>query len=143
MTAENLFSEAFRASPIGQYLLAPTEGLEILDVNDAFLASVRRSRSDVQGKPLFDVFPNNPDDPYSAVSALAKSIATAIEEGKSQLMPAQLYPIEMHRDGKSWFENMYWSATNTPIYGTNGNLLCVSHTTIDITERVNAEQRLH
>ena len=143
MLSEKLFSQSFRASPIGQYLLAPTEGLEILEVNDAFLASVQRLRTDVEGKRLFDAFPNNPDDPYSAVSALAQSISVAIETGRSQIMPAQLYPIEMHRGGESWFENMYWSATNTPIYDADGRLLCVSHTTIDITDKVKAEQRLY
>ena len=143
MLPEQLFSQSFRASPIGQYLLAPTEGLEILEVNDAFLASVHRSRADVQGKRLFDAFPDNPDDPYSAVKALAQSISVAIETGKSQIMPAQRYPIEMHRDGESWFEDMYWSASNTPVYDADGRLLCVSHTTIDITEKVKSEQRLY
>lgn len=143
MSSQKLFSESFRASPIGQYLLAPTEGLEILEVNDAFLAAVGRSRADVQGKRLFDVFPNNPVDPHLAVNDLARSIALAVATGTSQIMPAQRYPIEMHQDGKSWFENMYWNATNTPVYDADGNLLCISHTTIDITEKVKSEQRLY
>jgi PAS domain S-box-containing protein len=143
MLPENMFRESFRASPIGQYLLSPTEGLEILEVNDAFLSTVHRSRADIQGKRLFEAFPNNPSDPYSAVNALAESIAVAIKTGKSQKMAAQLYPIEMHQDGKSWFEDMYWSATNTPIYDDNGKLAFISHTTIDITEKVRSEQRLY
>jgi PAS domain S-box-containing protein len=143
MCSENLISESFRVSPIGQYLLAPTEGLEILEVNDAFLASVRRSRADVQGKRLFDVFPNDPADPCSAVDELAQSIAVAVRTGKSQVMPALRYPIEMHRDGKSWFENMVWSVTSTPIRDPGGNLLCISHTAIDVTEKVESEQRLY
>jgi signal transduction histidine kinase/ActR/RegA family two-component response regulator len=48
----------------------------------------------------------------------------------------------MHKDGLSWFEDMYWSATNTPIYDADGKLTCVSHTTIDITAQVLAEQAL-
>jgi len=88
------------------------------------------------------VFPNDPLDAHSAVSDLARSIALAIETGTSQSMPVQRYPIEMHQDGKSWFEDMYWSATNTPIYDADGTLLCVSHTTIDITEKVMSVQRL-
>ncbi len=143
MSFEKLFSESFRASPIGQYLLAPTERFEILEVNDAFLEAVRRTRANVQGKPLFEAFPDDPDSPHSAVAALAQSIAAAILTGKTQTMPAQLYPIEMHRNGERWFENMVWSATNTPIYDADGKLLCVSHTTIDITERIKSEQRLY
>ncbi len=138
-----LFQASFHASPIGQYLLAPTERLEILAVNDAFLRSVSRQRADVLGRPLFDVFPNDPDDPRdTGVQDLARSIRTAIATGTTQTMPAQRYPIEMHRDGHSLFEDMYWSATNTPVYRPDGSLLCVSHTTIDITAQVKAEQAL-
>jgi PAS domain-containing protein len=57
-------------------------------------------------------------------------------------MPTQRYSIEMHQDGRSWFENMYWSATNTPVHDADGKLICVSHTTIDITAQVLAAQAL-
>jgi signal transduction histidine kinase/ActR/RegA family two-component response regulator len=48
----------------------------------------------------------------------------------------------MHADGKSWFEDMYWSATNTPIYNEEGSLVCISHTTIDVTEQVRSAMLL-
>ncbi|WP_051971335.1 ATP-binding protein [Massilia sp. 9096] len=143
MLIDKIFEVAFHGSPIGQYLLAPTDQLEILAVNDAFLRSVARRREDVLGRPLFEVFPNNPTDPHdTGVQDLARSIRDAIEAGASQKMAAQRYPIEMERDGRRWFEIMYWSATNTPVYGDDGRLLCVSHTTIDITAQVLAEQAL-
>lgn len=137
-----LFTAAFHCSPIGQYLLAPTPALEILAVNDAFLASVARRRDEVLGKPLFEAFPSAPGESGDVgTGALARSIADAIATGEAQLMAAQHYPIEMERDGRRWFEDMYWSATNTPVYDEVGTLLCVSHTTIDITARVLAPQR--
>ena len=68
MSSEILISESFLASLIVLCLLAPTKELEILEVNDAFLAAVHRSRGDVQGKRLFDVFPKNPSDFYGAVN---------------------------------------------------------------------------
>ncbi|WP_312513331.1 ATP-binding protein [Massilia sp.] len=143
LPGERFFTAAFDRSPIGQYLLAPTPGLEILAVNDAFLASVARRRDEVLGKPLFEAFPSAPGASGDVgTDALARSIANAIASGEAQLMPAQHYPIEMHRDGRSWFEDMYWSATNTPVYDEQGELLCVSHTTIDITSRVRAQQAL-
>jgi len=143
MPSALLFTASFHHSPIGQCLLAPTDKLEILAGNDAFLRSVSRRREDVLGRPLFDVFPNNPDDPNdSGVQSLGRSIATAIETGQSQSMAAQHYPIQMHENGRSWFEDMYWSATNTPVYGDDGTLLCISHTTINVTAQVLAEQAL-
>jgi signal transduction histidine kinase/ActR/RegA family two-component response regulator len=143
MLNDPIFAAAFNHSPIGQYLLAPTAELDILGVNDAFLRSVSRRREDVLGRPLFEVFPNNPDDPNDVgVQSLAASIATAIATRSSQSMAAQHYPIQMHKDGRSWFQDMYWSATNTPVYDAGGTLLCISHTTIDITTQVLAEQAL-
>jgi PAS domain-containing protein len=62
MVSDNVFNTAFYCSPIGEYLLAPTDKLEILTVNDAFLRSVGRQREEVLGVPLFEAFGNNPDD---------------------------------------------------------------------------------
>ena len=143
MPSALLFTASFHHSPIGQCLLAPTDKLEILAGNDAFLRAVSRRREDVLGRPLFEAFPNNPDDPNDVgVQALGRSIATAIETGQSQSMLAQHYPVQMHEHGRSWFEDMYWSATNTPVYGEDGTLLCISHTTINVTAQVLAEQAL-
>lgn len=143
MVSDPLFNAAFHRSPIGQYLLAPTDKLEILAVNDAFLRAVSRCRDDLLGMPLFEVLGDDPNDPdATGVRNLGASIRTAIETGQSQLMPVQRYPIEMHKDGRSWFEDMYWSATNTPVYDADGKLACVSHTTINITAQVLAEQAL-
>ncbi|MGG7603214.1 hybrid sensor histidine kinase/response regulator [Massilia sp. BKSP1R2A-1] len=143
MLLDKLFHLSFDASPIGQYLLAPTEKLEILAVNQAFLTAVSRTRAEVQGLPLFEAFPNDPNDAAGdGMRKLADSIATAIASGERQTIQAQRYPIEMHADGRSWFEDRYWSATNTPIYGDDGALLCISHTTIDITDRVGYEKSL-
>ncbi|MFC3460056.1 PAS domain-containing hybrid sensor histidine kinase/response regulator [Massilia haematophila] len=143
MLPDKIFYSSFEHSPIGQCLLAPTRDLEILAVNDAFLSSVSRTRAEVEGRPLFAVFPNDPND-YADTGAqdLARSIAMAVETGKSQKMVAQRYPIEMHAEGKSWFEDMYWSATNTPIYNEEGSLVCISHTTIDVTDQVRSAMLL-
>jgi len=142
MPSEELFGASFDAAPIGQCLLAPTGTLEILAVNEAFLAPVGRSRGDLVGRALFDAFPNDPDNPHSGVAKLIESIQTAIRTGKSHAMPAQRYSVEMDRNGKRAFEDMYWSATNTPVYGPEGTLRCILHTTIDITEKVKSEQLL-
>jgi signal transduction histidine kinase/ActR/RegA family two-component response regulator len=143
MISDPIFSSAFHSSPIGQYLLAPTDRLEILAVNDAFLRSVSRRREEVLGMPLFEAFAGDPTDPGdTGIHALASSIRTAVETGQSQRMPVQRYPIKMQKDGRTWFEDMYWSATNTPVLDADGALACISHTTIDITAQVRAEQAL-
>ena len=51
MLPDKIFHSSFDHSPIGQYLLAPTEKLEILAVNDVFLSSVSHARAEVEGQP--------------------------------------------------------------------------------------------
>jgi PAS domain S-box-containing protein len=143
MLTDQIFTAAFHSSPIAQCLLAPTPELNILGVNDAFLRTSSRRREELEGLPLFQAFPPGPgEDGESGPQSVARSIRTAIETGEPQLMPMQHYPIEIHKDGRSWFEDMYWSATNTPVYGPDGELVCISHTTIDITTEVRAQQAL-
>ncbi|WBR99897.1 ATP-binding protein [Pseudoduganella sp. SL102] len=138
-----LFTAAFHRSPIGQYLLAPTDKLEIIAVNDAFLGYVGRRREDLLGLPLFEAFAEDPGDAGdTGVGPLGRSIARAIETRSPQTMSAQRYPIGMTRDGKTWFEDRYWSATNTPIFDEAGQLICISHTTIDVTAEVLAQRAL-
>lgn len=43
-------------------LLDPGPGLKIIDINAAYAAATFISRSDVVGKSLFEVFPDNPTD---------------------------------------------------------------------------------
>ncbi|HEX8604817.1 MAG TPA: PAS domain-containing protein, partial [Pseudoduganella sp.] len=143
MISDSFFSTAFHASPIAQCLLAPTDRLEIIAVNDAFLRSAARPREDVLGMPLFAAFGSDPDDPAdTGMRDLGHSIRTAIATGQSQKMPAQRYPVRMEQEGRAWFQDMYWSATNTPVYDAQGALLCVAHTTIDVTAQVLAEHAL-
>src|SRR3569832_1431925 len=69
----------FEAVP-GLYLvLAPDRELTILGASDAYLRATMTARDAIVGKPLFEVFPDNPNDPAApGVRSLADSIARAI-----------------------------------------------------------------
>src|SRR3569832_1395324 len=69
----------FEAVP-GLYLvLAPDRELTILGASDAYLRATMTARDAIVGKPLFEVFPDNPNDPEATgVRNLADSIARAI-----------------------------------------------------------------
>jgi PAS domain-containing protein len=84
---DKIFHSALDGSPIGQCLLATTAGLDILAVNAAFLDSVSWTRAEVQGRPLFDAFPTDPDDAAdTGMQDLGASIAAAITTRQSQTM---------------------------------------------------------
>lgn len=139
---QNIYRTIFNGSPVGEYLLAPTPEATILAVNETFLKTVSRKREDLVGKGVFEAFPANPDDPQdTGVAALHQSLIKVIATGLPDAMPVQRYPIAVRLpDGAERYEERFWSASNTPIFDENGNLVCISHRTIDVTERTRAEE---
>jgi signal transduction histidine kinase/CheY-like chemotaxis protein len=140
MLSTSLFEAVFKHSPIGNYLLSPTPEATVLAVNDAFLKESGRRREDMVGISLFETFPSNPDDPAdTGESDLRKSLARVVATGKPDTLPAIRYPIRVQLpNGEVVFEERFWDAVSTPIFCENGNILCISHTTSDVTGRVRA-----
>lgn len=141
MLSSLLFESVFNSAPTGNYLLSPTPEAIILAVNDAFLKASSRSRNDLVGISLFEAFPANPNDPGdTGERSLRNSLARVIATGEPDTMPMQRYPIRVVLpNGEVGFEERFWSAKNTPIFGEDGKLLCISHTTTDITDQVCSE----
>ena len=131
-----IFEAAFNRSPTGESLLSPTPEAIILAVNDAFLRVSGRTREELIGKGLFVAFAANPDDPKdSGVEALRNSLLTVIATGKPDTLAVQRYPILIRpRHGEPHYEERFWSAVNTPIHDESGQLVCIAHSTIDVTE---------
>jgi hypothetical protein len=72
-------------------------------------------------------------------SDLRNSLARVVATGKPDTLPAQRYPIRVQLpNGEVIFEERFWDAVSTPIFCENGEVLCISHTTSDVTERVRA-----
>jgi PAS domain S-box-containing protein len=144
MLPSSLFEAVFKHSPIGNYLLSPTPEATVLAVNDAFLNASGRRREDLVGISLFEAFPGNPDDPDdTGESSLRRSLARVVATGKPDTLPAQRYPIRVQLpNGEVVFEERFWDAVSTPIFCENGNILCISHSTSDVTARVRAVQAI-
>mgnify|MGYP005809515515 CR=1 FL=1 len=144
MLSPALFEAVFNSSPIGHYLLSPTPEAIILAVNDTFLAASGRKREELVGRSLFAAFPRNPDDPAdTGETDLRRSLARVVATGRPDRLPAQRYPIPVTLpNGEPGFEERFWSAVSTPIFAADGSLLCISHTTNDVTEQVRSEAAL-
>ena len=142
-----VYQSIFAGSPIGAYILSPSDDPVILDVNEAFLRNVAYSREQLVGQRLFVALPaapGDPDDPSSnGVMALRSSLARVIATGQPQSLPTQRYPIRSRGpDGTEVFVERFWNATNTPIFDAAGKLLCIYHATIEVTEQKRAEEAL-
>jgi PAS domain S-box-containing protein len=142
MLLPTLYQSIFSCSPIGAYILSPSADPIILDVNDAFLRTVAHTRAQLVGLPLFTALPEDPSDlADTGVEALRKSLARVIETGQPQSLPTQRYPIRATApDGREYFVERFWNAINTPIFDDAGELLCILHVTIEVTEQKRAEE---
>lgn len=115
-------------------LLDPGPGLSILDVNDAYAGATFISRSDVVGKSLFEIFPDNPNDTLAdGVSNLYASLKTVAQSGQPHAMAVQRYDIR-NRAGE--FVERHWQPINSPIKDKMGNLVFLLHHVEDVTDQV-------
>lgn len=74
-----------------------------MEVNRAYLTATRTQRA-IVGRPVFDVFPDNPDDPSAdGVANLRRSLETVVSSGRTDTMALQRYDIPTGEEG-AFFE---------------------------------------
>ena len=131
------FQSLFEAVP-GLYLVvAPDPPRTILAASDAYLRATMTKREEILGRGLFDVFPDNPDDPEATGTRnLAASIARAIATRTADTMQIQKYDVRRPDGG---FEERWWSPINTPVY-KDGEVRFIIHRVEDVTELTHVRQ---
>ncbi len=124
-----IFENLFESLP-GLYLvLAPD--LKIVAVSDAYLKATMTKREEIVGRGLFDVFPDNPDDPGATGTAnLRASLDRVRRTAAADTMAIQKYDIR-RPDGT--FEERYWSPINSPVLGVNRRIEYIIHRVEDVT----------
>lgn len=123
----------FEATP-DPYLILNTD-LTIAAVNNAYLEATSTIRGEIIGRGIFNVFPDNPDDPSATgVRNLRASLQRVIKSKKPDRMELQKYDIPNHESGE--FEERYWSPLNTPVLSERGDLMYIIHHVEDVTESV-------
>jgi PAS domain-containing protein len=138
-TVKQSIQAEFDSSRNPYMLLDPGPGLNILDVNDAYARATLISRSDVVGKSLFEVFPDNPDDALAdGVSNLYASLKIVGQTGEPHAMAVQRYDI---RNPAGEFIERHWLPINSPIKNKAGNLVFLLHHVENVTDQVTALRR--
>jgi signal transduction histidine kinase len=129
------FQTLFEQAPSLLLVLAPD--FTIVGVTDAYLAATMTTREGIVGRGLFDVFPDNPDDPNAdGVRNLTASLQTVLVTRQPHTMRVQKYDIRQP-DGQ--FEVRYWSPTNAPVLGATGDVQWILHRVEDVTAHVRME----
>ncbi|HYA16207.1 MAG TPA: PAS domain S-box protein [Bryobacteraceae bacterium] len=127
------FRRLFESAP-GLYLVL-TPDLRIVAASGAYLDATMTRRENVIGRPLFEVFPDNPADPGSTgVANLAASLGRVLRDRAPDAMPVQKYDIRRPAGNGGAFEERYWSPVNSPVFGANGEVEFIIHAVEDVTE---------
>lgn len=120
------YRDLFDAIP-SPYMVLDTE-LRFVAVNDSYTETLGRSRDELVGRKLFDLFPNDGE----SGERLRDSLMRVIETGRSDTLSHIHYAIP-NSDGDG-FEDRYWTAIHFPLFNEDGYVECVVQNTVDVTE---------
>ena len=103
-------------------------------VSDAYLKATMTKREEIIGRGLFEIFPDNPDDPAATgASNLRSSLQRVLQNAAPDTMAIQKYDVR-RPDGV--FEERFWSPVNSPVFGPNRRIEYIIHRVEDVTEFV-------
>jgi PAS domain S-box-containing protein len=122
------FAALFRRMP-SPYMVLDRE-LRFVEANDAYCATTERTREQLVGHKLFDLFPNDGPDGARLRAVLEK----VLETGQPQSVPLIRYPIPLPISRGGGFEVRYWSAVHTPLFDADGRTEFIVQNTVDVSE---------
>jgi len=123
----------------GLYLVL-TPDFVIVAVSDAYLKATMTTREGIMGRGIFEVFPDNPDDPgATGESNLRASLSRVRQLGAADTMAIQKYDVR-RPDGT--FEERYWSPINSPVLGPARQVEFIVHRVEDVTDYMRAKTQL-
>jgi len=129
------FQTLFESAP-GLYLVLEPD-LTIAAVSDAYLRATMTERAAILGRGIFDVFPDNPEEPEATgVENLRASLARVLAGKEPDTMAFQKYDIRRPESEGGGFEERHWSPVNSPVLGADGAVAYIIHRVEDVTDFV-------
>src|ERR1700730_13046778 len=134
------FQALFQSAP-GLYLVL-TPDLNIVAVSDAYLRATMTKREEILGRGIFDVCPDNPDDPSATgVRNLLTSLQRVIQDRTPDTNSNQKYYIRKPESEGGGFEERFWSPVNSPVFGSDKGVVYIIHRVEEVTEFVRLKQQ--
>ena len=127
-------------SGLGLYLVLHPD-LTIAAVSDPYLEATMTRREAIVGRPVFEVFPDNPEEAgATGVRNLTASLQRVLATQKPESMPIQRYDMRQSASEGGAFLVRYWSPRNSPVFGPDGALAFLVHHVVDVTEFVERKE---
>jgi len=131
------FQSLFEEAPGLFLVLCPEPGFRIVAVSNAYLRATLTTREAILGHGLFEIFPDNPDDPQATgTSNLRASLQRVCASRAADSMAVQKYDIRRPEIDGGGFEERFWSPANTPVFAADGSMTYIIHRVEDVTEFV-------
>ncbi|HJT24298.1 MAG TPA: PAS domain-containing protein, partial [bacterium] len=134
------FQSIFDSLP-GIYLILKPD-FTMVAANQARYQATRTTPEGTLGRNLFDLFPDNPDDPAATgVANLKASLKRVLETKKPDTMAVQKYDIQRPESEGGGFEERYWSPMNSPVLDGKGEVAYIVHRVEDVTEFIRLKNK--
>lgn len=134
------FLSVFKATPLPILVLLTDAPLfTVAEVNSAFLNLCNSEEKDVIGKPVFEVLHTLCDE-NQIISGLQDSLQKVISTKIADKIPVYQYHVQHNQGSKT--EKRYHECENIPVLSETGEVACIIHTSVDVTEKENALQHL-
>ncbi|MHB1869821.1 MAG: hybrid sensor histidine kinase/response regulator [Steroidobacteraceae bacterium] len=139
MTDKIDFRRLFEESPDNILVLLPdAPRYTMVAATHARLNVTHTSRGQIEGRGLFEVFPDDPSDPgASGTRNLRASLDRVVATRAPDTMAVQKYDIP-GQDGT--FVSKYWSPKNIPVLAATGEILYILHRVEDVTDLVRTSE---
>lgn len=135
------FRLLFEASPDSAIVLTPD--LKIVAVTEPYLKATMRDKT-IVGRYLFDVFPENPDNPQAHGSHdIRTSFAKVLEMKMPDVMPIVHYDVERPAEAGGGYEQRYWRLKTFPVFDAAKNVQYFLHRAEDVTGEIQLEKQQH
>lgn len=102
------------------------------------LIATHTTKEQILGRGLFEIFPDNPDDPSATGTAnLRASLERVLATRAPDTMAVQKYDIPMPN---GQFEVKYWSPRNIPVLSSAGEVQYILHRAVDVSDLARASE---
>jgi PAS domain-containing protein len=134
-------SSALRAlENVPDLYLILSPDLYILTASGSYLQATFTQRQAIQGRYVFEVFPDNPATPKAyGTRNLMTSLQTVLATKQTHQMELQQYDVPVA--GRSFIQK-YWLPTNTPVLNELGEIDYIIHKVEDVTVQQQAKQAM-
>ena len=115
-------------------LIDPDPGLVFVEVTPPYEHLTGLTRDQLVGQQLFQLFPDNPDDPAAnGVSVFYASLRTVARTGQPDALQVLRYDV---RGDNGRFAERYWHTTSSPLRDDEGRLIFLLLVVEEVTGEV-------